>query len=245
MKKITAIIPCYNEEAGIADVVRGFSAEQLAKSGYELEVLVIDNNSTDKTAEVAVRAGAQVIFEPRKGKGNAVRSAFYSIDRETDYIVMIDGDYTYSSSEILRMIEPIDAGFCDVVVGSRLHGRIAKGSMTPLNRVGNIIFSQLVRFIYGTKVTDVLSGYFAWSRPSLERLRPHVESDGFALEMEMVTKMARLGESVYSVPISYDTRAGVANLRPFHDGLRILRMLVRNIFWQAPEVNVSSVRSDI
>lgn len=244
MKKITVIVPCFNEEAGIANVVKGFPRRQLGLEGYELEVLVVDNNSTDKTAVVAEEAGARVIHEPKKGKGNAVRTGFYNIARDTDYVVMLDGDHTYDPGEVLRMIEPIDSGFCDVVVGSRLHGKIAEGSMQPLNKLGNIIFSMAVRLIYGSRVTDVLSGYFAWSRDSIERLRPHIESTGFALEIEMITKMARLGESVYSVPISYNARAGESNLRPFHDGMRILWMLTRNIFWRAPAQKISSARSD-
>lgn len=242
MKKITVLVPCYNEEAGIADVINSFSREKLKKFGYNLDVIVINNNSKDRTAEVAEAAGAKVILETKKGKGNAVRTGFYSIPKNTDYVVMLDGDNTYSSEEVLRMVEPIDSGFCDVVVGSRMQGKIAEGSMKPLNRFGNFVFSQLVQRIYGSNVTDVLSGYFAWSRESIERLRPHVESAGFALEIEMVTKMSRLGLEVFSVPISYNARAGESNLRPFRDGSRILSMFIKNIFWQVPEQEVEAAR---
>jgi dolichol-phosphate mannosyltransferase len=245
MKKITVIVPCFNEEAGIANVVEGLPDRQLKLKGYKLEVLVIDNNSTDRTAIVAEAAGARVILEPKKGKGNAVRTGFYNFSPDTDYIVMLDGDHTYDPGEVLRMVEPIDSGFCDVVVGSRLHGKMAEGSMQPLNKFGNMMFSSAARLIYGSKATDALSGYFAWSRDSLERLRPHVESAGFALEIEMITKMARLGETVYSVPISYNARAGDSNLRPFYDGSRILWMLIRNIFWRAPVQKISTIRIDV
>lgn len=231
-KKITALIPCYNEENSIGAVIRGFPHEMIADRGFELEIVVIDNNSKDRTAEIAREHGATVIHEEKKGKGNAMRTAFYSVHEDTDYVVMLDGDDTYRPQEILRLIEPIDSGFCDVIVGSRLGGRISSGSMTALNRAGNWIFSHLVRYFYRVNVTDVLTGYFAWSREALLRLRPHLSSSDFAIEMEMITKMARMGEGIYSVPISYDRRAGQANLRPFYDGSRILRMFVKNLAWR-------------
>src|ERR1700728_1440735 len=94
------------------------------------------------------------------------------------------------------------------------------------------MYSHLVRSFYRVNVTDVLTGYFAWSREAIERLHPHLKSEGFAIEMEMVTKMARLGEEIYSVPISYDKRAGTTNLRPIYDGTRILWMFTKNLMWR-------------
>lgn len=232
MKKVTVVIPCYNEESGIADVIRGFPRAQMTAHNYELEVLVIDNNSSDRTAEVAAAAGARVIHEPKKGKGNAMRTGFYAISDDTEYVVMLDGDDTYSPHEIIRLLEPISSGFCKVVIGSRLGGRISAGSMKRFNRMGNWTYSHLVRYSYQVNVTDVLTGYFAWHRSSIEKLRPHLISDGFAIEMEMITKMARLGEEIYSVPISYNSRAGESNLRPIYDGARILKMFFTNLTWR-------------
>jgi dolichol-phosphate hexosyltransferase len=232
LKKITVLIPCYNEASGIAGVISGFPREALANYGYELDVLVIDNNSSDNTAEVAAAAGARVIHEAKQGKGNAIRTGFYSIDHTTDYVVMLDGDDTYRPEEILRLVEPIDSGFCRVVIGSRLGGKISHGSMRGFNRLGNWLFSHMVRYSYRVNVTDVLTGYFAWHREVIEALRPHLKSNGFAIEMEMITKMARLGEEIYSVPISYHARAGESSLSPIGDGTRILRMFVANLRWQ-------------
>lgn len=232
MKKITAIIPCYNEEAGIAAVIRSFPRTKLAQFGYELDVLVVDNNSSDRTSEVAAAAGARVIFEPKQGKGNAIRSGFYNIADDTDFVVMLDGDDTYKASEIMRLIEPLDSNFCDVIIGSRLGGKIKDGSMKLFNRLGNWVFSFLVRTTYKVNVTDVLTGYFAWRREAILELRSHLRSSGFAIEMEMITKMARLGNQIYSVPISYEPRLGESSLRPVHDGLRIFRMYLRSIRWQ-------------
>lgn len=235
LKKITVLIPCFNEEAGIGDVIKKFSAKSLGCQGFELKVVVIDNNSSDRTAEIAKECGVEVIFEPKQGKGNAIRAGFNSITSDTDFVAMLDGDNTYHPEEIFRLIEPLESGFCNVVIGSRLGGRIADGSMKALNRLGNWVFSNIVRNIYRVNVSDVLTGYFAWKREAIERLRPHLVSNGFAIEMEMITKMARLGEEIYSVPISYSPDAGETSLRPFRDGIRIMLMLLKNIFW-SPEL---------
>src|SRR5258708_2377564 len=124
MKKITVLIPCRNEGAAIANVIGRFPREKLASAGFTLNVVVIDNNSTDNTAEAARKAGAEVLFEPKPGKGFAVRTGFLSIMPDTDYVVMLDGDDTYRPEEIMRLIEPIDSGFAKVIVGSRMFGNI-------------------------------------------------------------------------------------------------------------------------
>lgn len=240
-KKITVLIPCFNEESGIAEVIKKFPREKLESLNYFLDIVVIDNNSIDRTAEIATTHGATVIHEPKKGKGNAIQAGFKYIKHDTDYVVMIDGDNTYRPEEILNLIEPLKSNFCDVVIGSRLLGSISEGSMTKFNMMGNKVFSLLVRTFYkgGKNVTDVLTGYFAWKRGTIERLRTHLISQEFTIEMEMVTKMAKLGEKMVFVPIGYDPRAGQTNLRPIRDGLYILGMFLQNLFWK-PKNNIMS-----
>jgi glycosyltransferase involved in cell wall biosynthesis len=104
--------------------------------------------------------------------------------------------------------------------------------MTLFNRLGNWLFTNAVRTVYRANVTDVLTGYFAWKKQTLDNLYPHLKSEGFAIEMEMVTKMARLGSHITSVPISYHPRAGESNLRPLQDGARILKMFIKNLAWK-------------
>jgi glycosyltransferase involved in cell wall biosynthesis len=232
MKKITILIPCYNEATAIADVIKKFPRDKLTRYGYTLDILVIDNNSSDATAEIALAAGARVIHESKPGKGNAIRAGFYNIKDDTDYVAMLDGDDTYRPEEILRLIEPIDSGFAQVIIGSRMHGRIRAGSMKKFNHFGNRVYSRLVRTAYGVPVTDVLTGYYAWSREAVEVLRPHLKAQDFTIEMEMVTKMARLGYGIYSVPISYDARIGDSSLKPITDGSRIMKTYVRNLMWR-------------
>lgn len=240
-KKITVVIPCYNEEEGITAVIKGFPKAELRKHGFRLEVLVIDNNSSDRTAEVAKAAGARVLHEPKRGKGNAIRTGFYNVSEDTDYVVMIDGDDTYKASEILRLVEPLSSGFCDVIVGSRMGGKMREGSMRGFNRIGNWGFSFLVRAMYQVNVTDTLTGYFAWHREVIVELRQHLKSAGFAIEMEMITKMARMGHQIYSVPITYEPRLGESSLRPIYDGSRILREFLKQLRWRQPLERVAFV----
>lgn len=231
-KKVTVLIPCLNEAKGIAKVIKGFPRDELAKQDLALHVLVIDNNSTDNTTAVAQKAGAQVVHEPNRGKGNAVRAGLRHIPEDTDYVVMLDGDNTYHPKEILRMLEPLRSNFCDAVMGSRLGGNIQNTAMTRLNLFGNRAFTAAARWLYGINITDTLTGYFAWRKATLDELAPYIESPGFALEMEMVAKMARLNHRVISVPISYQPRAGRAHLNPFKDGLRILAVALRYLLWR-------------
>jgi len=242
--KISIIIPARNEEEGIGSVIRKIPKDKLLKSGYQFEIIVIDNGSSDKTAQIAKNLGATVISETKKGKGNALRTGFSFVSKDTDYVVMLDADDTYRPEEMLHLIEPLESGFCSVVIGSRLHGHIKDGSMTAFNKLGNQFFSYLVQIFYKVNVTDTLTGYFAFKREVIENLYPQLTSNGFAIEMEMITKMARLGQKIYSVPISYHARAGQSNLRPVYDGSRIMYMFVKNLFWRVSTPQLKHLKHD-
>ena len=234
-QKLAVIIPCFNEAASIATVIKKFPLSQIAAAHLTLDIYVIDNNSTDDTAHIAKAAGATVIQEPKKGKGHALRAGFAALPSDTDFVAMLDGDDTYSPEEILRVIEPLQSNFCDAVVGSRLGGTIQAGAMRPFNRLGNWAFTNAVRTGYQANVSDVLTGYFAWKKDALDELYPHLTSQGFAIEMEMITKMARLEHRLASVPISYHPRSGESHLRPLRDGMRIAAMFFKNLAWNPPK----------
>lgn len=236
--KITLIVPCYNEEGSITDVVNGLPREQLRELGFDSEVIVVDNNSTDRTAEICRSLDVTLLFEGKKGKGNAMRTGFAAVSDDTKYVVMIDGDNTYKTTEILRLIEPLANRFCNVVIGSRLGGKVAKHAFRLQNRVVNWGFAFLVRVFYKANITDVLSGYFAWKKDTINELSRHIRSHGFAIEMEMITKMVKLGYEMYSVPITFDVRSdGETKINPLRDGVGILAMFVRNIFWSPTQDN--------
>lgn len=233
MKKIAVVIPCYNEAGSIAKVINRFpSNNELKSHGLSIQIFVIDNNSNDNTAKIAARMGATVIFEPKKGKGKALRTGFANIANDTDYIVTIDGDGTYCPKELLKMIYPLRDGPIDAVIGSRMSGKIHKDSMDLFNLMGNRIFTFLVRYIYKTNVTDTLSGYYAYKKKTIDHLYPYLISDGFTIEMEMITKITRLGYYATSVPITYSKRSGKTNLRPVKDGVYIMCMFFRNLYWK-------------
>lgn len=239
MKKLVVLIPCHNEADSIKTVLQKFPRRELEHNGFDLDLVVIDNNSTDGTAKIARESGARVIAETTKGKGNAMRTGFRTVPDDADYVVMLDGDDTYSPHEILRMIEPLHSNFCNVVLGSRLGGKMHSDAMPFGNRAFNWFCAHIVRLFYRANITDVLTGYFAWTKKAIDELSPHLVSDGFAIEMEMITKMARLGHEVYSVPISYHPRVehDNSNISPIYDGARILKMFVRNLTWRPSQMS--------
>jgi len=235
MKKITLLIPCYNEEKSIAKVIDSVPKDKLKKAGYNIEILVINNNSKDKTAEIAKKKGARVIDENKQGKGNAIKTGFKSLSKDTDYVVMVDGDNTYNPNEMLRLIEPLDSGFCDVVIGSRLEGKMNGNALSLSHRLANWFFTFITRHFYSNaNVSDTCTGYFAWTRKAITTLNGYIQSGGFAIEAEMITKMSRLGLHIFSVPITYSPRHAEtkSNLHPIGDGLKITHMLLRNINWK-------------
>lgn len=237
-KKIAIVIPCHNEQHGIGKVLDSIPREKLLQRGYITQILVIDNNSTDRTAAIAKKRGATVIREEKKGKGNALKTGFLNVDNDASFVVMLDGDFTYNPKEILRMIEPLESHFCDVVVGSRLGGKIHSGSLKSSNRLVNWGYTFLIRHMYNVNVTDVLSGYFAWRKDVVDHLLPHIESRGFSIEVDMITKISLLGYQMYSVPITYDVREGESKISAITDGLKILGVLILNMIWR-PHINAS------
>lgn len=240
-KKIAILIPCHNEEKGIGRVIDAIPSGFLKQLGCIAEVIVINNNSTDKTVEVAKNRNAIVIHETKKGKGNALITGFNSLSSDTKFVIMLDGDNTYKPQEIPRLIEPLMNNFCDVIIGSRLSGKMKKNSLRLRNRVANWVYTFIVRHFYRANTTDVLSGFFAWKKEVIDKLTPYLESEGFEIEMEMITKMTKLGFEMYSVPITYDLREGETKIQALKDGLRILTVFVKNLTWSPKKRQRTSV----
>lgn len=229
---LNIVIPCYNEEEGIAHVLSQIPYKRLDSLGYQTEVLVINNNSTDNTGEVARKLGARVIDEKKKGKGNAMLRGFQEVHPKAKFIVMMDGDDTYKAHEIIRIVEPLENDFCDIVVGSRLGGKIRDESLIFHHRLANWGFTFLVRQFYRANITDTLSGFFSFKKQAVDSLMPHLKSTDFSIEMEMITKAKRLGYDLHSVPITYDRRRGESKLESFSDGTKILTTFFKNLFWR-------------
>lgn len=231
MEKVTVIIPVYNEEKGIGKVLDSMPFDKLKHLGFDIDVVVVDNNSKDDTKKEVLKRNITIIHEPNQGKGHALKTGFKSVSPESKYIVILDGDNTYKAEEMPRLLEPLQNNFCDVIIGSRIGGKTIRGSLTTSHRFFNWVFAFLVRHFYGANITDCLSGYFAFKREALDKLLMHLESKGFAIEMEMITKMKKLGMELYSVPITYDRRLGYSKLQSYTDGGKILLTFVNNLTW--------------
>jgi glycosyltransferase involved in cell wall biosynthesis len=193
---IAVLIPCYNEELTVAEVVRDFRAQL-----PDARIYVYDNGSTDGTAEVARRAGATVRDEPRRGKGYVVQAMFREVD--ADVYVMVDGDATYPPEAVHDLIAPVVAGTADQVVGSRLHAR-SQSEFRSINRLGNRIVRAVLNSFFGVGVTDALSGYRAFSRRFVKGVP--LFGGGFEIETELTIKGAERGYRVVEVPINLGVR---------------------------------------
>lgn len=215
--RIAVLIPCHNEAATIAKVVDDFRA-QLSQA----VIYVVDNCSTDDTAAIAIAHGAQVIYEPRKGKGYAIERMFDAID--ADYYVMVDGDDTYPAEHAPAMLQQVMQGRADMVVGARL-AQSQEKSFRPLHRCGNDLVRWLINRIFDAKLTDILSGYRAFGRQVVQRVP--VVSEGFEVETELTIQMLYYRLRIIEVQVPYRSRpeGSVSKLNTFSDGLRVLWML--------------------
>lgn len=207
----TIIIPTKNEEKAIARVINSIPKK--------FEVLVVDN-SDDKTAEVAKKAGARVMKYEIPGKGSAMVAG---IDAAKGSIVaFIDGDGTYPVEKLEELIDIVGKGEADIAVGSRFTGRIE--DMTFSHKIGNKIFSLIASLLYG-KTTDLLTGMRAMKKSDFKKMQ--IKSRGFAVETEMFIKSKKLGLKTKEVPIIYTERIGDTKLSGFRDGLKILKTLIK------------------
>lgn len=210
------LIPCYNEEKPIAEVVGAFRTAL-----PEATIYVYDNNSSDRTAQVAHAAGAIVYTELEQGKGNVVRRMFSDI--EADIYVLVDGDDTYEAADAPRMIDKLMAESLDMVNGCRVTD--IKAAYRPGHRFGNQLLTALVAMIFGNRTADLLSGYRVFSRrfvksfPALSR--------GFEIETELTVHALELRMPIADIDTSYrDRPAGSASkLSTIGDGIRIMRTI--------------------
>jgi len=220
---VAVVLPCYNESKAIAGVIADFQKHLPAADIY-----VIDNNSTDDTAEIARISGAKVICETMKGKGNAVRRAFSDI--EADVYIMADGDGTYDSSRAPELLRLLVEERLDMVVGIRETD--SKDAYRSGHRWGNSMFNKLLRYMFGQKFNDIFSGYRVFSRRFVKSF-PAL-SCGFEIETELSVHAIQMGSPVKEVPTTYfDRKEGSeSKLKTYRDGTRILLtmlMLMKNI----------------
>ncbi|MCU0831697.1 MAG: glycosyltransferase [Rhizobiaceae bacterium] len=214
-KRVAVLIPCYNEELTIGDVVRRFRAAL-----PDATVYVYDNNSRDMTAVVARAHGAVVVREPRQGKGNVVRRMFSDID--ADIYIMADGDGTYTPEDALTLMEALEEGRCDMVVGTR--NGVTEDAGRKGHGFGNMVFNRIYHGLFGRDFTDIFSGYRVFTRRFVKSFPAF--SSGFEIETEMSVHASQLRLPVAEIGLTYGRRpeGSHSKLSTFRDGAKILMM---------------------
>ncbi|MFR5854971.1 MAG: glycosyltransferase family 2 protein [Lachnospiraceae bacterium] len=217
---IAVLIPCYNEAKTIAKVVRDYRAAL-----PEADIYVYDNNSTDHTDDIAREAGAIVCYEYRQGKGNVIRSMFREID--ADCYLMIDGDDTYPAENAREMVNLVLERKVDMVVGDRLSATYYTENKRPFHNLGNWLVKGLVNTIFKGSVSDIMTGYRAFSYQFVKSFP--VLSKGFEIETEMTIHALDKNLSVQSVQVEYRDRPAdsPSKLNTYSDGMKVLRTIVR------------------
>jgi glycosyltransferase involved in cell wall biosynthesis len=215
--QIAVIVPCRNEAASITSVVRDFHAAVPGST-----VFVYDNNSDDETANIAADAGAVVRSELLPGKGNVVRRMFADID--ADIYILVDGDDTYDAASAGKMIEKLETGILDMVTGVRIS--VDDESYRPGHKFGNFMLTGIVAMIFGSRSSDLLSGYRAFSRRFVKSF-PALTS-GFEIETELTVHALELRMPIDEVETPYKSRpdGSESNLRTIRDGIRILKTIL-------------------
>ena len=217
---VAVLVPCYNEAVTIGKVVDDFR-----RCLPDADIYVYDNNSSDGTADIAREHGAIVRHEPRQGKGHVVRQMLRDID--ADYYVMVDGDDTYPAEAAGSLIEPLISGEADMCVGDRLsNGTYGKENDRAFHGFGNDLVRVLIKWIYGFKFSDVMTGYRSFNR--VFALTMSVLSPGFEIETELSIHAVDKGWKIAEVPIEYRDRpeGSESKLSTFSDGMKVLRMIM-------------------
>jgi len=220
MKEATIIVPAYNEETGLPVVL-----DKVRELGRDYEIIVVDDGSSDGTARITNHDGVIVIRHwHNQGKGSALLTGFSHAS--SDIVVWIDADDTYPVEKIPDMVSAIHNGY-DIVTCPRLKGR---HNIPKFNRVGNWLFTTMIRTMYSFPGHDVCTGLIAIKREYL--LRMSLLSRGFAIEPEVCLKSGRLGLRLLEIPIEYAVRRGSSNLNGIKAGWEDLTTILKMSFWR-------------
>lgn len=219
--RIAVLIPCFNEDKTISDVITAFS-----KSLPDAQIYVCDNASTDNTAECARSAGAHVVSETKQGKAHAVRRLFNVVD--ADIYLLSDGDLTYDASAAPMLIDALIKKQCEMIIAAR-DSAIGQKTYRPGHSFGNFAFTFMLRSLFGGNFSDVLSGYRIFSRAFVKTMP--IMSEGFDIEVEMTVHALATGLPVAELPTPYFQRpdGSVSKLSTFKDGFRIGLRIIRLI----------------
>lgn len=231
--KIAIIIPAYNEELTIREVIQDFN-EYNNKNQYDYKIYVIDNNSTDSTQKLAKdyikqhNINAEVLFVKRKGKSNAVRYAFRNID--ADCYIMIDADCTYWAEDLDKFIIPILNDNVDMVIGDRLStGAYAQENDRNMHQFGNSLVKKMINYIFKSDLKDIMTGYRGFSRDLVKNYP--IVCEGFELETDLSIFCLAHRFNILEVPIKFTSRpeGSFSKLNTFSDGFKVIVTII-NMF---------------
>ena len=219
--EVSVVIPSLNEEKTI-----GICIEKVKKVFEEYNIsgeIIVSDNSTDRTPEIAKSLGAKVVTPDKRGYGYAYLYAFKHAKGK--YIVIGDADNTYDFLEMLKLLEPLKKGEADLVIGSRFKGRILDGAMPWLHKyIGNPVLTWFLNFFFKAGVSDAHSGFRAFTREALEKMR--LRGDGMEFASEMIMRAVWAGLRIKEVPITYYPREAESKLHSFKDGWRHLKFML-------------------
>ena len=219
--KVAVLIPCYNEEVTIEKVIKDFKREL-----PDADIYVYNNNSKDKTEEIARANGAIVVNEYKQGKGNVVRSQFRDV--EADLYVMVDGDDTYPAEFVHKLIEPVAKGEADMAIGDRLsNGTYQKENKRHFHEFGNNLVKKAINILFKTDLKDIMTGYRVFNKRFVKNMP--VLSPKFEIETEMSLYALDKRYIIKEIPIDYRDRpeGSVSKLNTIGDGIKVVKTIVR------------------
>ena len=220
-EKIAVLIPCYNEEITIEKVIKDFKKEL-----PDADIYVYDNNSKDKTVEIAKKAGAIVRFENRQGKGNVVRTMFREID--ADIYVMVDGDDTYPAEFVHQLIEPVRNNEVDMAIGDRLsNGTYQQEIKKNFHEFGNNLVRGSINLLFNNNLKDIMTGYRVFNKMFVKNMP--VMSPKFELETEMTLFALDKKFRIKEIPIVFRERpdGSESKINTFSDGFKVIKTIIK------------------
>ena len=228
--KVLVMLPTLDEEEALPQVLASIPNADLSSKGVVIGIMIVDGGSKDSTLNIAREAGCTIVEQKTTGKGLGLRLGFeVFLASDYDRLVMLDADATYDPADITKMLKKLDQG-ADIVIGSRLRGKMDPDAMSQLNYLGNNILTWIAVCLYGAEVSDICSGFWAFEKKAIATL--DLNSVSFEIEAEMYGSAALADLVISHVPISYGIRLGEPKLGSLHDGTRILRKLVTRRFIQ-------------
>ena len=227
--KVSILLPTLNEEEGIGDTIDSIKKEEFEKRGWDLEILVVDGNSTDRTREIAKAKGAKIIIEPRKGYGRAYKTGLKKV--EGDIIVTGDADGTYPFDKVHEYIDLLLKENLDFITTNRFAG-LKRGAMSFKHFIGNFILSFTLLLLYGIKIKDSQSGMWIIRKDALNKIKPLEKfDDGMPFSEEIKIEMFRNKKiNAKEIPSCLYERKGKAKLQSWKDGWRNLKFLIKYRF---------------